>query len=263
MRPWRKIALAAAGVWLIGMATVWWLPAAWATSWLDRRLPDIRLQGVSGTVWHGHAERVLTADGKLLGRANWHLARRALIGHTQLQLDIAGPQLDARGELQQDAGGDAVWRDVDVRVDLALLAGGRARRLPLPLAGELTLHSGQLTLAGGWPTDGAAELRWRNAALRVRQTMIAFGQLDARLAARDGVIHAQWHDVGDGPLQTHGTLLLSPLGWRLVVELKARGDDPLLARWLATLGKPDASGTYHLERRGGLAAASRTETTAP
>lgn len=263
MRLWRKIGLTALAVALAAGATIWWLPARWALPWLTRATPELRLQQVSGTLWHGRAGRVLAADGEVLGQAQWRLSRLALIGRSQLWLAVAGPRLDVRGETRRLPGDVVEWRDVAARVDLALLAPPKWPGLPLRAHGEVLLHADRVLLQGSWPLDGRATLSWRDAALQTRAGTVAFGRLDAQLDARSGVVRAQWHDAGDGPLRTAGTLDASALGWRLEAALQPRGDAPLLRRWLAQFGTPDVTGTFHLERHGGLAAASRMENPAP
>lgn len=248
---------------LVVGATTWWLPAGWASPWLAHAVPGLRLQQLRGTIWNGRAERVLATDGTMVGRAQWRISRMALLGRSQLWLSVTGPRLDVRGEMRRMAGDRVEWRDVTAWIDLALLANPRWHLLPPGTRGEVSLQSDRMQLQGGWPRDGQAALVWCDAAWPTRVGAVMFGRLDARLDARNGVISAQWHDAGDGPLHTAGTLDASVIGWRIQATLQPRSDDPRLRRWLALLGKPDASGTLHLERRGGLAAASRLEKPAP
>lgn len=263
LRLRQKIGLTALVVVLAVGVTTWWLPASWASPWLAHAVPGLRLQQLGGTVWNGRAERVLAADGTMVGRAQWRLSRMALLGHSQLWLRVTGPRLDVRGEMRRLAGDRVEWRDLVARVDLALLANPRWHLLPPGAGGEASLRSDRVQLQGGWPRDGQASLVWRDAAWPTRAGSITFGRLDARIEARNGVLSARWHDAGDGPLHTSGTLDASAIGWRIQATLQPRGAAPRLRRWLALLGKPDPAGTIHLERRGGLAAASRLENPAP
>lgn len=263
MRLWQKTGLVALIVVLAAGATLWWLPARWALPWLQRSLPGLRLQQVAGTLWNGRAGHVLADDGEVLGRAQWRLSRMALLGRSQLWLDVTGSRLDLRGEVRRLVDDEVEWRNVAARVDLAVLSDPKRRLLPLRLRGELALRTSRVLLQGGWPRDGEVVLVWRNAALKTRFGDVALGHLDAQVMAQDGIVHAQWHATEDSPLRARGTLAASPLGWRAQAELQARADAPLLQRWLASLGRPDASGILHLERHGGLAAAPLPEKAAP
>jgi general secretion pathway protein N len=252
----RKILPAMAVLLLAAAALLWWLPASWALPLLQPSLHGLRLQQPGGTLWSGRAERVLAPGGRPLGRLQWQLSRRALLGQVELQIDFDGPQFGLRGHMQKLSADQLAWTGLQARVELPALNDPRLR---LPLGqpqGELALHAEHVQLQGGWPLEMEADLQWRHAAMRTKSGDVRLGDLHGRLDAQGGVIHAQWQDDGHGPLRTTGSLQLSPLGWRLTAELQPRQDDPALRRWLAALGQPDAGGTVHVERSGGLAATS-------
>lgn len=256
MKTLKKILAAVAVLLLAALALLWWLPARWALPLLQPSLHGLRLEQVDGTLWDGSAGQVLASNGRELGRLQWQLSRRALLGHVELQINFDGPQFGLRGRMQRLPAGQVAWTGLQARAELSALADPRLR---LPLGqpqGELDLNAEHALLQGGWPMQLQAELHWRHAALRTPGGEVALGDLDGQIGAQSGVIHAQWQDDGHGPLRTTGELQLSPLGWRLKAELQPRRDDPALRRWLAALGKPAADGTVHVERSGGLAAST-------
>lgn len=262
MKLLRKILLASAIVLLAAAALVCWLPVRWALPWLQPALHGLQLDDVGGTLWQGHAGRVLAADGRVLGQVHWQLSRRALFGQVQGHLDFSGSQFELRGDFARTAPGQVTWQPLSGRADLAALAASRAR-LPYQVGGELSFAATRAVLQGGWPLELQGELHWQRASLHTKQGELALGDMTAQLTAQGGVIHASWQDNGRGPLQTRGTVQFSPLGWRLDATLKARNDNPALLRWLATLGRLDAQGSLHLQRRGGLLAAPNKESDAP
>lgn len=262
LKPLKKILAAVAVLLLAATVLLWWLPARWALPLLQPSLHGLRLQQVDGSVWNGRAEQVLAPDGRDLGRLQWQLSHRALLGRVEIQLDFDGPQFDFHGQLRKLSAAQVVWSGVQARVNFSTLADPRLR---LPLGqpqGEFDLGVGHALLQGGWPLEMQAGLQWRQAALRTPDGEVSLGDLHGQASAQNGVIHAQWQDDGQGPLRTTGELQLSPLGWRLTAELQPRHDDPILRHWLAALGKPGADGTVHVERHGGLAIAFNTGKTA-
>ena len=236
------------------MLLVLFLPARWVLPFVQTRLHGLVLGEVHGLLWDGAAEDVRGADGRPLGHVQWQLARSALWGRLDLQLACGGEGLTARGHLQRDAQGRAVWSDVDLRVDLA----DWGPRWPMPLGapqGTLSATIDHAVLQANWPMELAGRLHWPDAAMQTRAGRITLGTLDMDVAGASGVLHGQLHDQGGGPLHLQGDWQASPLGWRLDLLLKPRSSDPDLRQWLARLGRPAADGSVQLHRRGGLAAA--------
>ena len=248
---WSRILLISLAVLLAVIVLVWFLPARWAVGMLQSRLHGLQLEQVGGSLWQGHADRVVAADGSELGRAQWTLSRRALLGDIRLELDLQQPQLHFHGYMQRVSDSEIDWHDVQLHVDAAwldqqpLLRGNRPR-------GTLDIQMAQAQLQGNWPMQLDAKAQWHDAALQTPHGWLSLGQLNLQAASRSGVLQATMGDDGSGPLQVAGQLTLSPLGWRYTVTLEPRRDDPLLRRWLAGLGKPDSDGTVRLQGHGGL-----------
>ena len=251
----RKILLAVALLAAVVLALAWFLPVRWVMPWVEPQLHGLRLQQVRGTVWNGAADDVLGVDGRRLGRLQWQLSRRALLGQLQMKLAFDGPQADFSGTVRRTPQGRIEAEGWRLHADLA------ATDVPLPVdwgkpLGELQLAVDHVLLQGGWPLQLQAQGRWQRAAVRTAEGELALGELQGSAQAQGGVIQAQWHDQGDGPLQVRGQLQLSPLGWRLDSTLRARRRDPALLRWLARLGSVASDGSVHIRQAGGLAATS-------
>lgn len=231
---------------------LWFLPVRWVLPWIRPQLHGLSLQQLQGSLWDGRAGQVLTPAGRPLGQLQWKLSRRALFGQVQMQLNLHGALLDFSGEMQGLADHRVEWHRVSVRAELAALLPPANLPLGQP-HGELQLTVEHALLQGGWPLQLQAQVQWQHAVMHTRSADVALGDLHGQAQAREGVIQAQWHDDGQGPLQVDGQLQLSPLGWRLDATLRARQTDPALRHWLAGLGHPDADGKVHIQRSGGLA----------
>jgi len=236
----------------LAVLLLWFLPARWAMPWIEPQLHGLHLQQVHGSVWNGSADAVTDAGGARLGQLHWQVSRRALLGQLRLRLAFDGPQLTFSGSLQRLAGDRVEADGWHVRADLAALDAYAPTPLGRPL-GELQASIEHLQLQGDWPLQLQAHGRWQQAAVRTTDGALDLGDMQAQAQAQDGVIQAQWHDVGEGPLQVQGQLQLSPLGWRLDTTLRARQSDPILQRWLARLGPVSPDGSVHIQQSGGLA----------
>jgi general secretion pathway protein N len=238
---------------LFALVLLWFLPARLALLWIAPQLHGVRLQQVDGLLWEGHSDQVTTSDGQLLGKLNWRLSRAALLGKTQLQLDFTGSELDFSGAMRKLPQGQIEWRDVHARMDLSLLDVYAAKLPQGQPAGELQLSVEHALLQAGWPLELQAKTQWSNASIKTRGSDIVLGALQLQAQAQNGVISAQLHDDGHGPLRADGQLQLSPLGWRLDATLLPQQTDAALRHWLAQFGQPDASGALHIQRSGGMA----------
>ena len=236
---------------VLTLALGWFLPARWAIAWISPRLHGLQFHDVHGSLWDGRADHVLRADGTVLGQVRWHVSRRALFAVEPLQVELTGPQLAFSGSMQAPRNGQVRWDDVRLRADLAPWRLPVLSALGNPL-GKLSMTVDHALLQDGWPLQLELRAQWRGAAVFVRGRRVALGAVDAQAIARAGVVDITLTDVDNGPLQVLGAMRLSPLGWGLNLHLHPRQADPALRQWLATLGKPDAAGTVHVQRRVGL-----------
>lgn len=252
MKSWRKLLLGVVLLLVLAAVLLWFLPARWALSWMQPQWQGLQLQQVSGSIWNGSAGALLDTRGQTLGRLQWQLSRRALLGQPQLRWQLAGPKVTFSADVRRRAGDEVEARDVSLRVTSDVLSHPLVTAWGQP-RGELRARIPHAVLRAGWPMQMEASVTWRDAVMHTVQGDIALGQLGATLQARGGLIHADLRDAGQGPLQLKGTLQVSPLGWRLDATLRTRQADPPLRRWLATLGTPAADGSVQLQRHGGLA----------
>jgi general secretion pathway protein N len=244
---------------LAAFALLWFLPARWALPWLDARLNGVQLQDVSGLVWDGRAGKVLSAKGENLGALQWRLSRLALFGENRLHVELHGPHVDVSGNMTGAKATEAIWTDVQMRLDLAVLGAS-----PMVLGGwprgTVSVTAGNIQLRGGWPWSLDTRMEWKDALLRLPgQAELPLGDLHADLRAVNGVIDGHLQDDGQGPLRIDGRVQLSPLARRLNAVAAPRGNHPALKRWLAAFGTTDADGVTHINYSGGLAAAIQGE----
>ena len=224
-------------------------PAAWAWDLVQGRVSGVHVDSVHGSVWNGRADGVVYA-GLPLGRVHWSLSRAALLGRPDLHLNVQGQLVHGSGQFLRQ--GDALTgRHLNFTVD--------AGRVPVSVGspglrprGELVFDIDRLEIRGNWPRRLIGEVVWHHAALDGSRGLVPLGELHAQLHEHAGaVLEAKLSDAG-GPLALSGTVQASTLGWRVDADLRARNGDPVLRRTLAQLGRPEADGTLHLKRQGGL-----------
>ena len=253
MKPLRVSLVVLALIVLVVVGLGWFLPARWIQPQLEARLHGLRLDGVSGSIWDGHADQVLAADGHSVGSLNWQLSRLLVLGHTALSIDLDGKTWAFRGHMERLSETTTQWRDVHVRLDLGAL-GLHATAWGQP-QGVLEADIASALIQAQWPISLSAVGQWTHASMVTPQGTVALGNLHWDAQAMNAVLKGSFGDVRDpdGPLQLSGSFGVSALGWRYSLEAQPRGRQPALQRWLATLGPVAADGTLHLEQSGGFA----------
>lgn len=236
---------------LLGLL-VWFLPARWAMPWIEPHLQGLQLHQVHGSLWHGRSDEVLSRDGKALGKARWQLSRRTLLDEPSLQLQFEGSSLTFSGFARKLAERKIEAQDVHARAELSEFALPTQPSFGQP-RGTLTVDVSHAVLQGGWPMELALKAQWARAAVQTLDGTTTLGTLALQAQSHSGIIQAQLHDVGEGPLAADVQLQFSPLGWRLDATLSSRHADPQLDRWLAQFGPPAADGSVHIQQTGGLA----------
>lgn len=231
---------------------VWFLPARWAMPWVEPHLHGVRLQQVHGLLWNGRSDQVVDTNGRPLGKVQWQLSRRALLGEPALAVQFSGPSISFAGSAHQLPDQKIEADDVTVRADLGALGLAASSPLGQP-RGTLTVDVDRALLQGGWPLELQLKARWDEAVVQTHDGEVALGQLTVQAQSHSGIVQAQLRDSGSGPLVANGNLQLSPLGWRIDALMASRQPDPSLENWLAQLGAPAPDGSVHIKRSGGLA----------
>jgi general secretion pathway protein N len=237
---------------LIAVALLFWfLPARWVVGIVEPRLQGLSLTDVSGSLWHGRAGRVTTADGQSLGTLDWTLDRDVVLGRTHATFRVDGPTGRFSGRFERTQADRSEWRDVD----FSLQAGAFARFPAVSAFAPRGILEGKLpqaSLQGNWPLSLAGDVRWRDASVQTEQGRVPLGNLSLRLAGSGGVLRVDLDDDGKGPLAVRGGLDASPLGWRLDLRLHPRIGDTALTQLLARLGPPSADGGTIIRKQAGL-----------
>ncbi len=255
MKWLRRVALGVVVLLLAGGLFYWFLPAGVAVPLFAARAKGVVLDDLSGTLWEGRAGRVTARDGRELGQASWRLGRDAILGRIHLQLHMDGRAGRFDGHLERTDPDTVHWTGVDFRLDAAALAGPASPQDLAPL-GVLEGHIPRADLQGNWPLALEAVIRWRAAAVRTPEGVVALGNLALKAASVGGVLRATLADDGQGPLAANAALAASPLGWRLDGRLAPRAPDTALSHFIARFGPLGRDGAVNLQRKAGLAPAN-------
>jgi hypothetical protein len=219
------------------------LPAGWFSGQLP---PQIRCDGLGGSVWRGDCEG-LAIDQGMPNRAplridslHWKLHPAALLlGRLSADVVMLRGEGEARATVTRGAGGllDVQGLQGQMQIDRDLLPP-----LPPGWRGVARFEEVQLRLDGSTigQLSGAAELRDMTDATAAR---LGSYRLDFGTQPQSPPFHGTFRSL-DGPLTMEGRITLeADTSWVLEGTVAARPDTPpALARMLQVLGPADASG---------------------
>jgi hypothetical protein len=225
-------------------------PAQFVYRLVENRLGAVRLSGIGGSVWDGHASS-LQVFGTELGALDWQLQAMPLLHGTAVaHVVLGGGETTASADVEHDLGGVTLVRGATIRAPAHIAAP--ALDIPaLQLLGDLEATITQARLRGAWPEAASGTAHWHNAAV-AGAAQAQLGDLEATFAsATDGSIAGVVHDLG-GPLQLSGTFKVSAGNYDAEAKLVARDGNPQVIEALRYIGEPQADGSSLLKIHGQL-----------
>jgi len=225
-------------------------PAEYAYRLVADRLGVVRLGGISGSIWQGHASSV-QAFGQALGALDWQLEAAPLLSRELMaHVRLSGGDISAAGIVDRTADGVIALRDATFRVP-ARMAEPALDIPALQFVGFIDGTLREAHLHGMWVEQASGTLRWNDAAV-AGAAQAQLGNLEATFSsAPDGSIAGVAHDLG-GPLQLNGTFKVNAGSFDADAILAARDGNAQIAEALRYIGQPQADGASHLIVHGQL-----------
>lgn len=249
MRLLRWLLLALLVLLVLAVVVAWTLPAQLAWRVVADRAGSVQLEGISGSVWRGHADR-LSVAATPVGTLDWQLQPAALLrGQLRAQLQLSGPRVQGRGQVTRLRDGR-----LDVRgLHLTMPAEQLQPALGLPslqLLGTFQVDVAHALVEHVWFDALQAHAVWQDAGV-AGSARAAFGAVLADVNLDDaGRVVGRLHD-GGGPLMVQGRLQASPIGYTLVAHLRPRDRDNFnLQEALMYIGQRQPDGSVLLRVEG-------------
>jgi len=250
MRHLRRFILFLVALLAIATIVVVTCPAQFAYRLVADRLGAVRLAGLSGSIWQGHAASA-QLFGVELGAVDWQLQPAPLLhGAAAAHLTLGGGALSASGDVTGGLDGVMQISAATIRVPAQFAAP--ALDIPaLQLLGDLEIVIAQARLRQAWPESANGTAHWRNAAV-AGAAQAQLGDLEATFAsAADGSINGAVHDLG-GPLQLSGTFVVKAGSYDAEARLLARDGNAQVTEALRYIGEAQADGSSLLRIHGQL-----------
>jgi len=239
---------------LLVLATIvvvcaWTCPAELAYRYFGERIAPLKLHGISGSVWHGHAESAEVL-GQNLGVLDWRLRPSSLFeGKALAHVVLGGGDVIGSGTLVQTADRQLLLHDVEVQMP-ARIAAPMIDIPALQLLGTIELRIAHARLRGYTIADAGGVAFWRNAGV-TGAAQAQLGDLQFTFAtATEGQVSGTVQDLG-GPLLASGAFSATAMRYNAQIKLAAR-DNAQVAEALQFVGQAQPDGSRELLIEGRL-----------
>ncbi len=158
------VTVVVASLLFVALVLVWTAPADIAWRFFRGRLEGWQVEGLSGSLWQGSAERAFIY-GVPLGRVQWTVSRAAFFtGISRGHIEVAGRGIDAGLDFERH-GNEAQLSGIRLSMPARWLAGGLA--LPgLTPRGLVVAKLPEMRLVDGYLRSASGSLEWTDAGVQ-------------------------------------------------------------------------------------------------
>ncbi len=229
------------------------LPAATVIGLLGDSVPQISMQGVSGTIWNGSARRITISSKHVIDNVNWSVCSwRLLTAEACVELDASYRKNSLQGQIGVGITGSLVARDFYTEIDAQSL--GDLAGLPIgKLDGLVSIQLESVNWTNEQTPSAVGKLHWKNAAVTIAETA-KLGDVEITLIESDDFpLMATIKNKG-GQININGESHVSDDG-NYISELKLTPNDTTsnnLRSSLALFAKLKSNGTFVVKNTGNL-----------
>ena len=146
-------------------------PASTVLTLLDDKFPDLKTQGVSGSVWNGAAKQITFQSKYIIEQVNWSFCGWCLLtGEASFNVDAQYRQRPAHAQLGIGISGKMIARRLQTELDAKFIA--ELANIPFgELEGILAINLDILSWRQGEVPRAEGMLNWHNAAITVAETV--------------------------------------------------------------------------------------------
>lgn len=228
-------------------------PASIVITALNESIPQIKIEGIAGTIWNGSAKRITYANKYTLDDAHWSVCTwRLIIGEACVELDAKYMLNDIHSEIGINVAGTLKARDIKANLDAETL--GKQLNLPLgELSGDVFFDIEQLEWEGDSIPSTTGVINWNNAAVTFAEK-IQLGTISIKITESDEFpLNATISNKG-GHLAINGLTNINADG-AYTLELRLLPDNSAstnLRKNIGLFAKKQSDGNYIIEDSGNL-----------
>ena len=230
-----------------------YVPASAMVKFFNDSIPHINIEGATGTIWDGSAQRVTLNNQYILDNANWSVCTwRLIIGEACIDLTTSYDNNILQGEVGINVFGTLIARNLQASLDAKEL--GITLNLPVgELSGDVSLNIETIKWNNEQLPDTDGAIKWRNASITLTEK-IELGLISVHLSSSDEFPVTAMINNKDGQISVEGHTNISDDGtYALELRLKPGNNaSSNLRKNLRMFTKKQPDGSYLVENSGNL-----------
>lgn len=208
---------------------------------------EIIMQGFSGTLWRGQANRVLVATGPgyiQLGRVRWLLSPLSLLTLSPSgRVDSEWGKQKIGADIQITGAQSLEFEQLDALFSMRLLRAF----LPLSVGGDIAVQFEHLKLEKGRPTEVAGNLVWQDAQWESARGVVPLGTYALELEQAPGAALNGEVITVTGAVEASGKVALAGEDYWIDISVKVAPDlNEQLREALSLIAQP-VTGGYRIK----------------
>ncbi len=228
-------------------------PAAIVINAVEDKIPHIKFQNVSGTIWQGSAQQITVQSKHVLKNVDWSIcAAHLLLAEACVKIDLSYNKDTFKGQLSIGVDKNIQAKNINAIINARTLS----QLISLPLGeidGEITLNLTSLNWQPGNIPTANGEIKWNKASITVAETA-QLGDILINLSETDQhPINATINNK-NGQLAISGTAVIdSNTDYSLQLDLKLnKTASENLKNSLGFFAKAQSNGNFKVNNSGNL-----------
>ena len=229
------------------------IPAALVINALKDKIPQIKIQNVSGTLWQGSAQQVTVQSKHVFKNVDWSVClSHLLIAEACVEFDAIYNKNPLSGQLNIDLNKNIQAKNI--KTTMSAQALGQMITLPMgEIAGDISVDLSELNWRQGNIPSANGVIKWNRASITIAETA-QLGDITISLAeSEENPINAQISNQG-GQLSISGLASMNTktdynLDLSFTPNKKASKN---LKDSLSLFARPQANGSFVLKNSGNL-----------
>ena len=229
------------------------IPAALVINALKDKIPEIKIQNVSGTLWQGSAQQVTVQSKHVFKNVDWSICLSyLLIAEACVEFDAIYNKNPLSGQLNVDLNKNIQAKNI--KTTMSAQALGQMITLPMgEIAGDISVDLSELNWRQGDIPSANGVIKWNRASITIAETA-QLGDVTISLTeSEENPINAQISNQG-GQLSIGGLASVSTetdysLDLNFTPNKKASKN---LKDSLSLFARPQANGSFVLKNSGNL-----------